>query len=168
MVNQQHFLCLSCPAVLSDYDSADPEENGSHSEVRLPRTLRPRSLLRVHESSRLLCLTLHTDPLFPQGAEEEEEAEQFSDEEAPAAAPEPKPPAADSPAQGGVEERGEEEEEQEQDEEEEAEGEGGGGGGGSKEENKPEEKANLAGERQSGDGQVRLSEPNRCDTPEPP
>lgn len=26
------FLFLS-PAVLSDYDSADPEENGSHSEV---------------------------------------------------------------------------------------------------------------------------------------
>ncbi|XP_056257418.1 protein CASC3 [Seriola aureovittata] len=98
-------------AVLSDYDSADPEENGSHSE----------------------------------GVEEEEEAEQYSDEEAPAAATEPKPPAADSPAQGGEGER-----------EEEAEGEG---EGQSKEESKPEEKGNLAGERQSGDGQESTDDP---------
>ncbi|XP_018530398.1 protein CASC3 [Lates calcarifer] len=103
-------------AVLSDYDSADPEENGSHSE----------------------------------GAEEEEEAEQFSDEEAPAAASEPKPPAADSPAQG------EERQGEEEDEEEEAEGEG---GGQSKEESKAEEKGNLAGERQSGDGQESTDDP---------
>uniref|UniRef100_A0A3B4Y9N6 Protein CASC3 n=1 Tax=Seriola lalandi dorsalis TaxID=1841481 RepID=A0A3B4Y9N6_SERLL len=77
--------------------------------------------------------------------EEEEEAEQYSDEEAPAAATEPKPPAADSPAQGGEGER-----------EEEAEGEG---GGQSKEESKPEEKGNLAGERQSGDGQESTDDP---------
>uniref|UniRef100_A0A4W6FFR3 Protein CASC3 n=1 Tax=Lates calcarifer TaxID=8187 RepID=A0A4W6FFR3_LATCA len=89
-------------------------------------------------------------PLFPQGAEEEEEAEQFSDEEAPAAASEPKPPAADSPAQG------EERQGEEEDEEEEAEGEG---GGQSKEESKAEEKGNLAGERQSGDGQESTDDP---------
>ncbi|XP_047427485.1 protein CASC3 [Mugil cephalus] len=107
-------------AVLSDYDSADPEENGSHSE----------------------------------GVEEEEEAERFSDEEAPAAASEPKPPAADVPPQGEEEE--EEEEVVAEVGEEEAEGEG---GGRSKEESKAEEKANLAGERQSGDGQESTDDP---------
>ncbi|XP_041812787.1 protein CASC3 [Chelmon rostratus] len=101
-------------AVLSDYDSADPEENGSHSE----------------------------------GAEEEEEAEHYSDEEAPAAVSEPKPPAADVPPK--------EEEDEEEEEEETAEGEG---GGHSKEESKAEEKGNLAGERQSGDGQESTDDP---------
>ncbi|KAJ4931600.1 hypothetical protein JOQ06_010045 [Pogonophryne albipinna] len=82
-------------AVLSDYDSADPEENGSHSE----------------------------------GVEEEEEAEQFSDEEAPAAPTEPKPSTtAEGPAT-------------------------------SKEESKAEEKGDLAGERQSGDGQESTDDP---------
>ncbi|KAI3359824.1 hypothetical protein L3Q82_013814 [Scortum barcoo] len=104
-------LSLFFPAVLSDYDSADPEENGSHSE----------------------------------GVEEEEEAEHYSDEEAPAAASEPKP-AADGPTK--VEEQ--------EGEEEEAEGEG---GGQSKEESKAEEKGNLAGERQSGDGQESTDDP---------
>uniref|UniRef100_UPI0037E981FC protein CASC3 n=1 Tax=Semicossyphus pulcher TaxID=241346 RepID=UPI0037E981FC len=98
-------------AVLSDYDSADPEENGSHSE----------------------------------GVEEEEEAEHYSDEEAPAAASEPKPSAADVPTKEEV-----------QPQEEEAEGEG---GGQSKEESKAEEKGNLAGERQSGDGQESTEDP---------
>ncbi|KAE8282690.1 Protein CASC3 Cancer susceptibility candidate gene 3 protein-like protein [Larimichthys crocea] len=105
-------------AVLSDYDSADPEENGSHSE----------------------------------GVEEEEEAEHYSDEEAPAAAGEPKPPTA---ADGPVKEE-EQEEEQEEQEEEATEGEG---QGQSKEENKAEEKGNLAGERQSGDGQESTDDP---------
>uniref|UniRef100_A0A7N6A6I3 Protein CASC3 n=1 Tax=Anabas testudineus TaxID=64144 RepID=A0A7N6A6I3_ANATE len=99
-------------AVLSDYDSADPEENGSHSE----------------------------------GVEEEEEAEQYSDEEAPAVANEPKPSAADSTTQG--EEREEEEEATETQ-----------GGGQSKDESKAEEKGNLAGERQSGDGQESTDDP---------
>ncbi|XP_041859386.1 protein CASC3 isoform X2 [Melanotaenia boesemani] len=98
-------------AVLSDYDSADPEENGSHSE----------------------------------GVEEEEEG--YSEEEAPVAASESKPAAADGPTQG--------EEEEEQAEEEKAEGEG----GGAKEESKAEEKGNLAGERQSGDGQESTDDP---------
>lgn len=79
-------------------------------------------------------------PVFPQGVEEEEEAEHYSDEEAPAAGSESKPSAADGPTK--IEEG-----------DEEAEGEG---GGPSKEESKAEEKGNLAGERQSGDGQVRL------------
>ncbi|XP_022055689.2 protein CASC3 isoform X2 [Acanthochromis polyacanthus] len=107
-------------AVLSDYDSADPEENGSHSE----------------------------------GAEEEEEVEQFSDEEAPAAASEPKPAGAATtgPTPGAEEEEVEEAEA----EEEEAKGDG---GGRSKEENKAEEKENLAGERQSGDGQESTDDP---------
>ncbi|XP_008299170.1 protein CASC3 isoform X2 [Stegastes partitus] len=105
-------------AVLSDYDSADPEENGSHSE----------------------------------GVEEEEEAEQYSDEEAPAAASEPKPTSATTAGPTP----GEEEEEEEEAEEEEAEGDG---GGPRKEENKAEEKGNLAGERQSGDGQESTDDP---------
>ncbi|XP_070779846.1 protein CASC3 [Enoplosus armatus] len=113
-------------AVLSDYDSADPEENGSHSE----------------------------------GVEEEEEAEHFSDEEAPAAAAaavaasEPKPTAADSPTK--VEE---EEEKKEQEGEEETEAAEGEGEGQSKEESKAEEKGDLAGERQSGDGQESTDDP---------
>ncbi|XP_041673507.1 protein CASC3 [Cheilinus undulatus] len=102
-------------AVLSDYDSADPEENGSHSE----------------------------------GVEEEEEAEHFSDEEAPAAASEPKPPAADVPVK--EEEEGPQGEEEGEAEEEQ--------GGQSKEESKAEEKGNLAGERQSGDGQESTDDP---------
>lgn len=81
----------------------------------------------------------------PQGVEEEEEAEQYSDEEAPAAASEPHPPTTDGPVEGA---QGEEEEGGEAEEEEET-------GGRSKEESKAEEKGNLAGERQSGDGQVR-------------
>ncbi|KAM9843867.1 protein CASC3 [Aulostomus maculatus] len=93
-------------AVLSDYDSADPEENGSHSE----------------------------------GAEEEEEAEQYSDEDGPAETSEPKPSLADHPTPG------EEEEEVEV-------------GGRSKEESKTEDKGNLAGERQSGDGQESTDDP---------
>ncbi|XP_028454781.1 protein CASC3 isoform X2 [Perca flavescens] len=115
-------------AVLSDYDSADAEENGSHSE----------------------------------GAEEEEEAEQYSDEEAPAAAAsEPKPSAAaaaDEPTkvEGDEEEEGEVVEEEGEDEEKEAELEEGGQG---KEDSKAEEKGNLAGERQSGDGQESTDDP---------
>ncbi|XP_069041777.1 protein CASC3 [Lepisosteus oculatus] len=81
-------------AILSDYESADPEENCSHSEC-----------------------------------EEEEEAAGFSEEEG------SKPPAEPKPSED--EQAGEEEEEE---------------GGGSKEV-KSEEKGNLAGERQSGDGQ---------------
>lgn len=84
--------------------------------------------------------------MFPQGAEEEEEAEHYSDEEAPAAASESKPSAVDGPTKI----------EEEEEKEEEAEGEG---GEQEKEENKAEEKGNLAGERQSGDGQVRLAGP---------
>ncbi|XP_026181173.1 protein CASC3 isoform X2 [Mastacembelus armatus] len=101
-------------AVLSDYESADQEENGSHSE----------------------------------GVEEEEEAEQYSGEEAQEAASESKPSAADGPTQG--------EEEVVVEEEEVAEGQG---GGCSKEENKAEQKGNLAGERQSGDGQESTDDP---------
>ncbi|MBN3312882.1 CASC3 protein, partial [Atractosteus spatula] len=82
-------------AILSDYESADPEENCSHSECE----------------------------------EEEEEAAGFSEEEG------SKPPAEPKPSED--EQAGEEEEEE---------------GGGSKEV-KSEEKGNLAGERQSGDGQ---------------
>uniref|UniRef100_A0A8C9XEJ3 Protein CASC3 n=1 Tax=Sander lucioperca TaxID=283035 RepID=A0A8C9XEJ3_SANLU len=124
-------VCVcACAAVLSDYDSADAEENGSHSE----------------------------------GAEEEEEAEQYSDEEAPAAAAsEPKPSdavaAADEPAKvEGVEEEeeGEVVEEEGEDEEKEAESEE---GGQSKEDSKAEEKGNIAGERQSGDGQESTDDP---------
>ncbi|KAG7504613.1 hypothetical protein JOB18_012783 [Solea senegalensis] len=107
-------------AVLSDYESADPEENGSHSE----------------------------------GVEEEEEAEQYSDEEAPAAASEPKPSAPDNPTQ---EEQGEQVvEEEEEAAEEAAEREGGGHG---KDKSKAEDKENLAGERQSGDGQESTDDP---------
>ncbi|MEQ2283910.1 hypothetical protein AMECASPLE_016349 [Ameca splendens] len=94
-------------AVLSDYDSADPEENGSRSE----------------------------------GGEEEEEA--FSEEEAAAAASEPKPSVADGPTQDDREEEKAEEEV----------------GECSKEESKVEEKGNLAGERQSGDGQESTDDP---------
>ncbi|KAK5855736.1 hypothetical protein PBY51_007383 [Eleginops maclovinus] len=111
-------------AVLSDYDSADPEENGSHSE----------------------------------GVEEEEEAEQYSDEEAPAAATEPKPSApADGPAKvEEVVEVAEEEEEEDKGEEKEGETDE---GGQTKEESKAEEKEDLAGERQSGDGQESTDDP---------
>lgn len=77
--------------------------------------------------------------MFFQGVEdEEEEAEQYSDgdEVAPVVASEPQPsPTDDSP-------QGEKEEDME-------------GGGRSKVESKAEDKENLAGERQSGDGQVR-------------
>lgn len=100
--------------------------------------------------------------MFPQGVEEEEEAEHFSDEEAPAAAAsEPKPPAADEGAtKAEVVEEEEQKEQQEQQggeegEEEEDVADKEGGGGQSKEETKAEVKGNLAGERQSGDGQVR-------------
>lgn len=82
--------------------------------------------------------------MLPQGVEEEEEAEQYSDEETPVVVSEPKPPAADGTTQG----------EDKEDEEEAAETQG---EGQSKEESKTEEKGNLAGERQSGDGQVRLA-----------
>lgn len=84
-----------------------------------------------------------------QGLEEEEEAEQYSDEEPPAAvaATETQPPAPSCPTEGQAEEieaaEGEEEEVQKEDD------------GPSKDESKLEEKGNLAGERQSGDGQVR-------------
>ncbi|KAL7850479.1 hypothetical protein SRHO_G00198280 [Serrasalmus rhombeus] len=96
-------------AVLSDYDSADPEENGSHSEGGED--------------------------------EEEEEAEHFSDEEAARPAAEQKA-AVDAPA----EELGEEEEE------------------GRIKEVKAEEKGNLAGERQSGDGQESTDDPENKST----
>lgn len=72
-----------------------------------------------------------------QEVEEEEPAEHYSDEEAPPAAGQPVPPAANSPAK---EEEAEVTEEDSQ----------------SKEESKCEDKANLAGERQSGDGQVSV------------
>lgn len=69
--------------------------------------------------------------------EEEEPAEHYSDEEAPPASGEPNSAAANSPAK--------EEEAEAKDED-----------GQSKEESKSEDKGNLAGERQSGDGQVSL------------
>lgn len=79
------------------------------------------------------------DPLSVQEVEEEEDAEHYSGEEAPAAISESKPAAAaGSPPK--INEEG---------------AEGDGAGGQSKEESKAEEKGNLAGERQSGDGQVR-------------
>ncbi len=81
--------------------------------------------------------------------DEEDETAHYSDEEASAASSKPKPSAADGP----MEEQGEEGEEGEK---EAAEGER---GGKTKEESKTEEKGNLAGERQSGDGQVRLTVP---------
>uniref|UniRef100_A0A3B1JEI0 Protein CASC3 n=1 Tax=Astyanax mexicanus TaxID=7994 RepID=A0A3B1JEI0_ASTMX len=93
-------------AVLSDYDSADPEENGSHSEGG--------------------------------EEEEEEEGEHFSDEEAARPAAEQKA-AVDTPAEElGPEQEGEEEKMKEV---------------------KVEEKSNLAGERQSGDGQESTDDP---------
>lgn len=70
-----------------------------------------------------------------QEVEEEEPVERYSDEEAPPGPGEPNPPAVTSPA--------EEEEVKEEDAQ-------------SKEESKCEEKGTLAGERQSGDGQVSL------------
>ncbi|KAL2100573.1 hypothetical protein ACEWY4_002334 [Coilia grayii] len=101
-------------AVLSDYESADPEENGSHSEG---------------------------------GEEEEDEPERFSEEEAsrPTEAPLPQP---DGPAVAleAVEGAGEEEEEDDD-------GEAG------EKEAKTEDKGNLAGERQSGDGQESTDDP---------
>ncbi|XP_056143406.1 protein CASC3 [Lampris incognitus] len=102
-------------AVLSDYESADPEENGSHSEA----------------------------------GDEEEEGEHYSEEEAPAVASKAKASAVQGPTQG-------EEEEEEVvvvvvEEEEE--------GRRSKEEGKTKEKGNLAGERQSGDGQESTDDP---------
>ncbi|XP_069565263.1 protein CASC3 isoform X2 [Brachyistius frenatus] len=121
-------------AVLSDYDSADPEENGSHSE----------------------------------GGDEEEEAEQVSDEEAPAAAIE-KQPAADGPTQGEDKEAAVEEAVDEAVDEivdeavdeavDQVVDEVVDGGGTSKDEGKAEEKENLAGERQSGDGQESTDDP---------
>ncbi|KAK7167378.1 hypothetical protein R3I94_001693 [Phoxinus phoxinus] len=94
-------------AVLSDYDSADLEENGSHTE----------------------------------GGEDEEEVEHFSDDEASRPAAEPKP-AADAPTEELVEA---EERDEERDEE--------------VKEVKTDEKENLAGERQSGDGQESTEDP---------
>ncbi|KAG7492418.1 hypothetical protein MATL_G00014220 [Megalops atlanticus] len=101
-------------AVLSDYDSADPEENGSHSEG--------------------------------EEEEEEEEAEgkRFSDEDGSKQA---EPKAAEDKFTGELVEHKEEEEEEDEDEE---------GGG---KEVKSEEKGNLAGERQSGDGQESTDDP---------
>lgn len=83
-------------------------------------------------------MKLFPSSLLPQGVEEEEEAEPYSEEEAPAVASETQPSAADITTQGEEEEVNETQEE-----------------GQSKEETKAEEKGNLAGERQSGDGQVR-------------
>lgn len=54
-----------------------------------------------------------------------------------------------------VEEAAEEGEVEVEEEEEEVEEDGGGGGGQNVKESKAEEKGDLAGERQSGDGQVR-------------
>lgn len=71
-----------------------------------------------------------------QGGEEEEEGEHFSDDEASRPAVEPKP-AADAPTELGEAELGEVEERDEE-----------------VKEVKTDEKGNLAGERQSGDGQV--------------
>ncbi|XP_067268528.1 protein CASC3 isoform X2 [Pseudorasbora parva] len=89
--------------VLSDYDSADLEENGSHTE----------------------------------GGEDEEEGEHFSEDEASRPAVEPKP-AAEAPTEELVEA-------EERDEE--------------VKEVKTDEKGNLAGERQSGDGQESTEDP---------
>ncbi|XP_035385157.1 protein CASC3 isoform X1 [Electrophorus electricus] len=97
-------------AVLSDYDSADLEENGSHSEG---------------------------------GEDEEEEGEHFSDEEAACPATEQKD-AADAPAEEHAEDDGDEGEEEEE---------------GVLKEVKAEKKGNIAGERQSGDGQESTDDP---------
>lgn len=42
-------VCVVCAAVLSDYDSADPEENASHSEVK-SRRKRPAQVLTTRGS----------------------------------------------------------------------------------------------------------------------
>uniref|UniRef100_A0A672Y9X4 Protein CASC3 n=1 Tax=Sphaeramia orbicularis TaxID=375764 RepID=A0A672Y9X4_9TELE len=83
--------------------------------------------------------------LFHQGVEEEE-AEPYNNEDTPAAAGDAKPTAAGGPTQG--------EEEDEEEEEEAADV-----GRRSKDESKPEEKGNSAGERQSGDGQESTDDP---------
>ncbi|XP_053469111.1 protein CASC3 [Ictalurus furcatus] len=109
-------------AVLSDYESADPEENGSRSE----------------------------------GGEEEEEGEHFSQEDAAPPTAEPKA-AAEAPTEVLVEEEEEEEEEGEEEEEEERE----------MKEVKADEKGNLAGERQSGDGQESTDDPENKSASKP-
>ncbi|XP_061567539.1 protein CASC3 isoform X2 [Cololabis saira] len=122
-------------AVLSDYDSADPEDNGSHSE----------------------------------GVEEEG----YSEEEAPAAAASQTQTSADPPTEEGPgDQQDQEDPDQDQDQdpdqdpdegveevEEEVDVEVEDGGGAGKEESKAEEKENLAGERQSGDGQESTDDP---------
>ncbi|XP_061085444.1 protein CASC3 [Conger conger] len=114
-------------AVLSDYDSADPEDNGSHSE----------------------------------GEEEEEvvEGEKFSDEEG-SKRPEPKSDTNKLAGDLVVEEEEEDEEEVVEEVEVEEEDEEGGG-----KEVKSDKKGNLAGERQSGDGQESTDDPeNKSDS----
>ncbi|XP_034722033.1 protein CASC3-like, partial [Etheostoma cragini] len=109
-------------------------------------------------------------PVCVQGAEEEEEAEQYSEEEGPAAAasePKPSPAAAAAAAAAAVEPKKVEEEEEEEEGEvvEEEEGEDEEKevkleqGGQSKEDCKAEEKENITGERQSGDGQESTDDP---------
>ncbi|KAM9780415.1 LOW QUALITY PROTEIN: protein CASC3 [Neosynchiropus ocellatus] len=116
-------------AVLTDYDSADQEEAGSHSE----------------------------------GLEEEEEEEQFSDED-PAAASDTKHTADEHAEEEEEEEEVEGEEEEEEEEEDDQqqqhqEEEADEDGGRKMEDRKATEKANLAGERQSGDGQESTDDP---------
>ncbi|XP_035036484.2 protein CASC3 [Hippoglossus stenolepis] len=130
-------------AVLSDYESADPEDNGSHSE----------GVEEEEEAEQF------SDEEAPAAA-------------AAAAASESEPPAPSDPAPGEEGERvevneeeeqeeeqqqvEEQDEEQEEEQEEEPEREE---GGESKEESKAEEKENLTGERQSGDGQESTDDP---------
>ncbi|XP_033998739.1 LOW QUALITY PROTEIN: protein CASC3 [Trematomus bernacchii] len=125
-------------AVLSDYDSADPEENGSHSEGVEEEE-------EAEQFSDEEAPAAPTEPKPSTTAEGPATVEEVVDVEE---------------VQDGVEEEEVEEEveeeEEDKNEEKEAEGEE---GGQSKEESKAEEKGDLTGERQSGDGQESTDDP---------
>ncbi|KAK9534467.1 hypothetical protein VZT92_006910 [Zoarces viviparus] len=123
-------------AVLSDYDSADPEENGSHSEgAEEEEEAEQYSDEEAPPAASELKPPAADGPTAVEEKEEEEVVEEEDDE--------------------GEKEKEEEVVEEEEDEgEKETEEEGG-----RSKESKAEEKGNLEGERQSGDGQESTDEP---------
>ncbi|XP_060946483.1 protein CASC3 [Limanda limanda] len=122
-------------AVLSDYESADPEDNGSHSEG-----VEEEEEAESDEEEAPAAAASESEPPAPSDPAPGEEGEQVEDKE----------------EEQHQEEEEVQQKEQEGEEEEEPERED---GSERTEESKAEEKENLSGERQSGDGQESTDDP---------
>ncbi|CAB1418726.1 unnamed protein product [Pleuronectes platessa] len=133
-------------AVLSDYESADPEDNGSHSEG-----VEEEEEAESDEEAPAAAAASESEPPAPSDPAPGEEGEQVEDNEEQQQEEEEEEEEEEEQQQQQQQQQQQEEQQEEEPERED--------GGERTEESKAEEKENLSGERQSGDGQESTDDP---------